>query len=471
MDIAINLGGAAALAEVVFEALPGRTLDDQTRASIAARLSGVTLSGLHVHTRSLAPDPLDNSAVYVAVDAVETGKTTPALLRLALSSRAGDRFRGRVLIGRLRTTKGREVIVDAVPFGPADYDNIAAFVELVDSGLSPRPQGANPALVVSGGSGDTLALAFEAYRTVLRRTGWNAAAIACPGSPATPSGADRREEAVWAAVRAGWREGYGVETHHVLSNDGGGSEDLIRHAAAFTKFRIDTSRLLDYRADHRTKHGWSEPDVERLYEESIAPELRRWIETEYSRPFDMGSVSHTFAPHEIRRIALKFAPGLLLLERFHEAIQSAKERTPFDCEPSFLHAQTVTRAKELSFCLHWFKARGRPVQSVVPNLAFEAGRPYPETTEQQLEYLYGKGWDEIAEYTGVVYPGRPLDELEHRIRELATVARYFGANLTVEAAGGKQPAVFQLIGRATGGRVNVAVSADEIVDVAASLRS
>jgi hypothetical protein len=472
MQIPIRPSEAAALADIVVQELEESSVSDATRTRVAARLSGGGLSGLQPYPGSLTADPVHNAVWYVAADAIEGGQSTPLMIRLALEPHSDEVFRDATPIGRMRLSDGREVIVDAVPFGPADHDNIALFIERVDPAFRPRPHGAGPALVVIGGdSPNGLAPVFDAYRTVLRRTGWNAAAVAYTGAPDEGSSADRWHATVWAAIRAGWRDGYSFEAHHIAVSETDSVEEQIRGTSGYTKYRLDMSPLLDYRSDHRTKHGWSEPDVERLYEHGIAPELRAWLEAEYSRVFDSGAVRHTFAPHEIRRLAVKFARSLLGVERLYDAIAEMEAGRDFDYEPSLVRAETITRPKELTFCLHWLKTRGRPAQSVAPNLAFEPGRPYPETTEQQLEYMHGRGWDEIAEYTGVVYPGKPLEELAHRIGELAAVAEHFGATLTVEAAGGKQSAVLQLIGRTTGGRASVAVSEGDLVRVAESLRS
>jgi hypothetical protein len=477
MAIPIKPSEAAALADLLFPELEARSLDNETRTRLAGRLSGLGLSALQPYPGSLARDPAHGSAWYIAADAAEGAQRTPVLLRLALaSSHSGEVFQDATLIGRMRPGGGREVIVHAVPFGPADHENIDIFTERVEPGFRPRPHGAHAALVVSGGDAQTgLAPVFDAYGSILKRTGWNAAAVAYTGDSAEGSGIDRWYAAVWSAIRSGWREGYSLEAHHITASS---ADKTIRDAVAYTKFRLDTSHLFDYRADHRTRYGWSEPDVQRLYDEAIAPELRAWIETEYSRPFDMGSMTHTFALHEVRRLAVKFGGSLLCVEQLYDAISKVKGphrggNTGFDYEPVLAGAETITRARELTFCLHWLKARGRPAQSVVPNLAFESGKPYPETTEEQLEYLHGRGWDEVAEYTGVVYPGKPLNELAHRVGELASVARHFGAMLTVEAARGKQPEVFQVLGRATGGQVNIAVSASaaEILAIADNLRS
>src|SRR5581483_6366063 len=57
---------------------------------------------------------------------------------------------------------------------------------------------------------------------------------------------------LWSAIRAGWREGYTAEADHVIVTGNTRDEiarsvetakEAIRHAAGYTKFTTDTSRL------------------------------------------------------------------------------------------------------------------------------------------------------------------------------------------------------------------------------------
>src|SRR5437764_8194873 len=58
------------------------------------------------------------------------------------------------------------------------------------------------------------------------------------------------------------------------------------------------------------------------------------------------------------------------------------------------------------------------------------------------------------------YGGDPLEELGPRIRELAAVARHFQGTLSIHSGSGKQAAVLERIGKATGGRVNYKISGE-----------
>ena len=62
------------------------------------------------------------------------------------------------------------------------------------------------------------------------------------------------------------------------------------------------------------------------------------------------------------------------------------------------------------------------------------------------------------------------DELAARVKELAEVARQFQCTLSIHNGSGKQPAVHEIIGRATLGRFNYEAGAEaEIATLADNL--
>jgi hypothetical protein len=69
-------------------------------------------------------------------------------------------------------------------------------------------------------------------------------------------------------------------------------------------------------------------------------------------------------------------------------------------------------------------------------------------------------WPELLPRVVSEYGGKPLDELAARVTELAAVARHFNGTLSIHSGSGKQPAVLEQIGRATGGRVNYKISGE-----------
>jgi hypothetical protein len=132
----------------------------------------------------------------------------------------------------------------------------------------------------------------------------------------------------------------------------------------------------------------------------------------------------------------------------------------FDFEPSLDEAETLTTARELIFCMHWLKARGRPAQLVPPNLGFKKRQAYPETMDALRKYAHHKMWPELAGRVEGEFSGRPLDELAARLRELAGVARHFQGTLSIHSGSGKQAEVLETIGKATAGRVNYKISGE-----------
>jgi hypothetical protein len=192
LDLPIRPPEAAELARLIFQQAEGKRLSDDVRGRIASRSAQLRLETIRPFFGSLAREPLHHSTYYLAVDGGGTGASAgqPLLLHIAPpSAPTSGIFHKPLLIGRFA-----DVVLNAIPFGPDDKDNIAAFVARIDPAFAPRPQGARPAIAIGG----DLAAAFEAFRGILRRTGKNLAA-SCGVNLAL---------AQWSAIRAGWREGY-----------------------------------------------------------------------------------------------------------------------------------------------------------------------------------------------------------------------------------------------------------------------
>ncbi|HEY6389884.1 MAG TPA: hypothetical protein VIX89_01330, partial [Bryobacteraceae bacterium] len=207
---------AGALADLLLEQVEGRALTGDVRSRLAARIKSLRLSNLSVFAGSLQKDPIHPSVYYIAVGKVaEAGGTM--LLRIApASSPSSGLFPDAQLIGRMRTSSGREIVINAVPFTPSDRMNVRTFVERVDTALAPRPQGAAPAIEVNASLG-----AFDAFRTILKSTGKNLASVS----------SSECETAMWCAAISGWREGYTAAL----------ATDYQPPATGFTKYNIDAS--------------------------------------------------------------------------------------------------------------------------------------------------------------------------------------------------------------------------------------
>ena len=231
---------AAAIADVLFQSVDelaksGRKLTDDARHRWAGRLKNIETPTVRVYPLSLEQDPIHPSSYYLAVDGLNHGVVTPLLLRLGLaSSPASGLFPKSVLIGRMRPAGGREVVVNAIPFGPTDEEPVRTFTEQVTKSFQPRPQGAQPALIVPVAAAS---LAFEAHRRIVRDTGQNRASFAADFASAA-----RAEIGVlWAAVRAGWRDGYNLGVTGIPAQTS--SHEPLERLGAFTRFSVEAKDL------------------------------------------------------------------------------------------------------------------------------------------------------------------------------------------------------------------------------------
>jgi len=206
-DLPLRLGDTAALAEVLLDvlgALPKPVTDEQ-RARIASRAGSVRFQNLRVYFGSLERDPVHSAAYYVCVDGIDD---QPMLLRVAPSTTpSSGLFPRAILIGRTHLGP-REVVINAVPFGPDDRGKIQVFSEQLNKAFLPKPAGMKAVVAVQGDS-STFAGAFETFRKTLKSIGQNQAAFALA------EGQDAEEfyfAVVWSAIRIGWREGYALQS-------------------------------------------------------------------------------------------------------------------------------------------------------------------------------------------------------------------------------------------------------------------
>ena len=455
---------------------------------------------------SLTRDPDYAATCYVAADAPQA-----VLLEITRSGATPpERLKGALSTARIQPSGGEELTLRVFPFASTDRDNVRAFAETVAPEFLPRPQGALPAVAAGNRHPEiSLPAAFEAYRRILEKTGVNWAStvqlsatreMTTDETIAARDGEDpvaightrvsiRRlyHAGLWAAIRAGWRAGYNAEADHfIVSGSTAGDiarsvemvKEAIRHAAGFTKFTTDTSRLFVLEADTRHPNAWSAGAVGEQFERIFTPEERRWIMGEFSKPFRMDGATYQLGKEQIERLAVKFGASLKLNEELYDFIVATKagqRSAAFDFEPSIDEAETLTTPEELLFYMYWLKLRGRPAQLVPPNLGFKKRQAYPETMGTSPagamgleEYCRHKMWPELAPRTAKDFGGKPLDELGARVSALAAVAHYFDGTLSIHSGSGKQPEVLRRIGQATGGRVNYKISGElqlQLLDV------
>ncbi len=403
LDLPLRPSEVAELAILIFDQAERKPLNDEVRNRLAARAAVLRLETVTPYFGSLARDPVHPSSYYLAVDA---GRGEPLLLHLApAAAPTSSIFYKPLLIGRMRRPNGPEIVVNAVPFGPSDCENLEKFLSGAPSGpgaaFLPRPQGLRPAIAVSS----ALPAAFDAFRAILKRSGKNLAAIAA--NPAVSS-RDFHYAGLCAAIRAGWREGYSAGIQLVVTGDRiDAAREAIRNAAGFTRFSTDTSCLFRESGDDG------------------ALEDRAWILDEFVRPFEIGDAVYEFTPPDALRLAAKFGPALKKNEQLHESIRQArsalKTGRSFDFEPSLEGSATVTTPQELVFWLHWLKARGHGAQLAAPNLG---------------------GGEGVAQ----------------RLKEFAAIARHYQCTLSIRSGAGHSAEALEAIARATVGRVHYTIS-------------
>ena len=320
-------------------------MNDDARARLSARLATLGLTSMRLCTGSLVRDTVHQNSYYVAADGMAGPEPAPLLLHITLASAPSSAlFPKALLLGRMRPAGGREVVVNAVPFGFRDAENIRAFAEKLDRAFLPRPQGALPAITVGGPQPElNLPAAIEAFRQVLKNTGVNWTSIAAP-----------YEVGLWATIRAGWREGYAAEAESIViagDSDLNHAKELIRRSAGYTRFSVDSSVAFGLPA------GAGE---------------NSWLLGQFANPVEIGGVEYSFDADELARLAARFSRPLKLAEELHDFIRQTKARSGlgrgFDFELSLGGSGGLTTARDLIFCLQWLRTRGRAAQAVSPNL-------------------------------------------------------------------------------------------------------
>ncbi|HKT13595.1 MAG TPA: tagaturonate epimerase family protein [Terriglobia bacterium] len=503
MEPQFDTNEAARVAAAICQHTRNNLAGAKLRERIANQLSGLGLSTLRPHAGSLARDPARASNYYLAVDAGADGKTTPLLMHVDADLSSG----GNLLAESLREdhvqVEGKEIVLSFIPFSSYDHETIRKFAEQVDRTFLPRPQRSQPAVAAGNRHPEiSLPAVFSAYRTILDRLRVNMAStvqLSATREMTTEDVIAKRDgedpvaightrvsirhlyhAGLWAAIRSGWREGYNAEADHFIVS-GNSPEEIarsvemvkiaIRHAAGYTKFTTDTSRLFELQADTRHPNPWGDSAVSEKFQQILTSEEQKWLRNEFSRPFELDGRKYIFSEREIFRLGVKFGQSLKLNEELYDYIIKAKSEarleTEFDFEPSIDEAETLTTAKELLFYMHWLKARGRAAQLCPPNLGFKKRQAYPVTMATSpangvglVDYCHHKMWPELPGRVEKEFGGKPLEELAARVAELADVARSFDTTLSIHSGSGKQPEVLERIGKSTAGRVNYKISGE-----------
>lgn len=407
LELPVKASEAAAVADLIFQQAEGRQLSNDLRSRLAGRASVLGLTSLVPYMGSLERDPVHASSYYLAVDGLSGDGRRPLLLRVApASAPASALFPNPILIGRMRLGGGREILVNAVPFPPGGAA-VRTFAEKAAPAALPAARGSQPAITVATRSpAACLPAAFEAFRAVLKTTGVNLASLAAGDALAANDFCDAM---LWAAIRAGWREGYAAEAP-TLAAHAASTHPALRHAASFTRFPLDASKLLEPRADPRHSEAWPEEEIERRFREMLSPE-------------ETASIAALSSP-DAARLAVKHAASLRSLETLYGMVRAARTAAGagrgFDVAPMLGSCDAPALPEDVAFCLHWLKSRGCPAQMVI--------LPLPETNS--------------------------ADDLEARLAALVAALRPFNATPAVRYLGNETEETLAAIGRAAAGRVN-----------------
>jgi tagaturonate epimerase len=514
MEPQFDTNEAAAVVAGIVQHAKDRAIDAKSLEGLANHVAGLSLNTFRPYAGSLAKDHAHSSNYYLAADAMADGKTTPLLMHVGVdSSSAGKLLAGPVRTGRVQVD-GKEVLLSFIPFGSHDHEAIRKFAEQVDHAFLPRPQHSQPAVAAGNRHPEiSLPAVFDAYRTILNKLRVNMASTVQLSATREMTTEDTLEQrdgenpvatghtrvsirhlyhtGLWAAIRSGWRDGYNAEADHFIVSGNSAQEisqsvemvkTAIRHAAGYTKFTTDTSRLFELQADSRHPDPWSDSAVSEKFQEIFSGQEQKWVRNEFSKPFKIGARNYTFSDSEILRLGVKFGQSLKLNEELYDYIVKAKSEagmdTAFDFEPSIDEAETLTTAKELLFYMHWLKARGRPAQLCPPNLGFKKRQAYPVAMATSpadgaglVDYCHHKMWPELPGRVEKEFGGKPLEELAARVAELADVARSFDTTLSIHSGSGKQQEVLERIGKSTAGRVNYKISGELQLQLFDVLRS
>jgi hypothetical protein len=212
LELPLRPAEAADLANLIFDHAEGKPLSDDVRNRLAARAAVLKLQTIGPFFGSLERDPVHHSVYYLAVE----GEGGPVLLHIALAAApTSSIYYKPLLIGRMRRPNGSEMVINAIPFGPGDRQNVETFAARINPAFYPQPQGARTTITVE----EDYPAAFATFRTIQKRTGKNFAAFSGDS-----------HGAMWAAIRAGWRIPYTVATD--VCADLAGREGFSRYTLA-----------------------------------------------------------------------------------------------------------------------------------------------------------------------------------------------------------------------------------------------
>jgi hypothetical protein len=223
-ELPLRASEAAAVADLLFQQVEGKPLTPDQRGRFAGRLSTISTPSMTIYPPSLSADPIHPGTYYLAVDGLTQG-VTPLLLRIGVASAPGTAlFPKSLMIGRMRPGGQREIVISGIDFAAGDEAAIRTFAERVDKSFLPRAMGAQAVMTIR--CADATAQAAEAFRATVPRGMHLAIEVEPEGF----------WPVVWAAIRAGRRDGYGVAT--VVDCEAPDALARVETASLFSRYRL-----------------------------------------------------------------------------------------------------------------------------------------------------------------------------------------------------------------------------------------
>ncbi|MCW5966284.1 MAG: hypothetical protein KIT83_19765 [Bryobacterales bacterium] len=345
MSDSISTETLSKLADVLIACPLDAALRPELRETLSARLAALDLDDLVLYPQSLTQDPRNHARYYLAADFTDEARWPSRFDRGVLLALIADDPKAIPEFPNFDVNERFEIEASPwtlflLPFRSFDHDNLAFFVRNLAPEFLPRPQGAAPAIACGNRHPEiSLPAAFAAFQSILGRTGRNVASTvqlsatremttddvieARDGEEPTAIGHTRVSikhlfhTGLWAAIRAGFRDGYNAEADHFIISGHSEAEiqvalersdRAIADAAGYTKFTTDTSRMFDLQADERHPHPYTDDEVAARFEQLFDDEQRAWIYRSFAQRFDVEGFGDEFRPRGDSPLAVKLRP-------------------------------------------------------------------------------------------------------------------------------------------------------------------